>query len=235
MLGQFLEISVAAQPPADAFEFYAALGFRSIPVGEAPHKPAAAMHDGAITIGIYDADPQSALLTFVRPQLREYVRGLNRLGITLDSARLGEHDFHEARFTDPDGQAVRLIEARTFTPGDWDARNVPACGRFVEFSLSVESLERSQQFWEPLGFAEVARGDLPHPWARVSGRGVALGLHQARLQPGLTFIAPNVTARAQYLRAKGCAVRMSAPLAAAQPAATLVAPGGTPLYLLEEI
>ena len=235
MLGQFFEFSLAAHPVAASFEFFAALGFRAIPVGEAPHKPAAAFHDGTITIGIHDADPAAALLTFVRPQLKDYVRGLRRLGIVLEWAQLGDHDFHEVRFTDPDGQGIRLIEARTSPPGDWDERNVPACGTFVEYSLSVESLERSRAFWEPLGFALAASGDAPHAWARVAGRGVTLGLHQARFLSGLTFSAPTVMARAEYLRAKGCSLRTGAPLATAQAAATLVAPDGTPLYLLEEI
>jgi hypothetical protein len=236
MVGQFFEFSLAARPVAASFEFYGALGFRGIAVGDAPRAPAAAFYDGAIAIGLYDTDPQVPLLTFVRPQLKDYVRGLRRLGVAVEHAELGEQSFNEVRCTDPDGQAIRMLEARTYPPGAWDERNVPACGTFLEYSASVESLARSSAFWGPLGMQQVAAGTEPHPWLRLAGRGLVLGLHQARFRSGLRFVAPHVGARLEYLKAKGFQVRAGCALAApAQPAATLVAPEGTPLYLIEEI
>jgi catechol 2,3-dioxygenase-like lactoylglutathione lyase family enzyme len=234
MLGQFFEFSLAARPVAQSFEFYAALGLGSISVGDAPHAPAAAFYDGAVTLGIHDADPTDPLLTFVRPQLKDHVRGLRRLGIEVEHAKLADDGFHEVRFADPDGQTIRLLEARTFSPGTWDERNVTASGVFLEYSISSQSIKQSRAFWEPLGFALVAAGDAPHSWLRLAGHGLTLGLHEARFRSGLRFRAPNVSARSEYLKAKGVAVRAASPLAAAQPSATLVAPEGTALYLLEE-
>lgn len=233
MLGQFFEVALATPELTASFEFYAALGFRSIPAGDAPHAPAAAFYDGAVTLGVYAGSPQDPVLTFVRPGLREHVRGLRRLGIDLEHAQLADHGVHEVRFADPDGQRVRLIEARSYPPGVWRARDLSACGAFLEYAVPVESLDRSRAFWTELGLAQIAAGAEPHPWARLVGRGVTLGLHAARFHIGLRFVAPNVRARIEYLQAKRLRARHGGPFAPNAPAATLAAPEGTSLYLDE--
>jgi catechol 2,3-dioxygenase-like lactoylglutathione lyase family enzyme len=127
-----------------------------------------------------------------------------------------------------------LVEARTFPPGDWDTHNVTACGEFFELTLPAQSLERSTRFWQALGFAEVASGEEPHRWRRVSGRGLTIGLHEVHCLPGLSFRSTDVAARSEYLRAKGLAIKNGAPLAdRSQASATLRAPEGTVFYLFE--
>ena len=54
MLGRFLEYSVGAQPLAASFEFYRALGFVDVPVGDTLPDPYLVMFDGAIAIGLHD-------------------------------------------------------------------------------------------------------------------------------------------------------------------------------------
>jgi predicted lactoylglutathione lyase len=235
MLGRFFAFSLAARPIAASYEFYGALGFRSIPVGDAENAPSAAFYDGAIALGIHDAGEPAARLTFVRPNLKQYVRALRRLGVTVEHAELADHRFNHVDFLDPNGQAVRLIEARTFPPGIWDERNVSACGAFLEYSVPTQSIESSRTFWEALGFVALAAGNDPHPWLRLAGRGLVLGLHEARFRPGLTFQAKFVSARYEYFKAKNFSPKAGCPLApAAHPSATLFAPEGTPLYLLQE-
>jgi hypothetical protein len=234
MLGQFLEFSFAARPIAASFEFYRSLGFRSIPVGDVHAEPAAAFYDGAIAIGLHDGDGASPTLTFVRPRLRDYARAIRRLGVEIEHAHLADHEFNQVDFVDPSNQSIRLLEARTFPPGDWDSRNVSACGEFLEYSMSTESIPESRAFWEGFGFAPVASGESPHPWLRLTGRGLTLGLHEARFHPGLCFRAQHVAARFDYLKAKGVALKAGSPLAErTQPSATVLAPEGTALYLLE--
>jgi catechol 2,3-dioxygenase-like lactoylglutathione lyase family enzyme len=234
MLGQFLEFSLAAEPLAPAYEFYLSLGFKPVETGDLLKDPYVALSDGGVAIGLH-ARPQSGpLLTFVRPQLRAYVRGLRRIGIELDHSALTDHEFNHVLFSDPNGQQIALLEARTFAPADWSERSVRACGEFLEYSVPTHSIERSRAFWEALGFAPVASGESPHPWQRLAGRGLVLGLHEAGFKPGLAFRTGELGPRLEYLRAQRVDARAGAPLAdRGRDSATLPSPGGMSIYILE--
>jgi hypothetical protein len=234
MLGQFLEYSAAARPLAPSFEFYRSLGFASIPVGDTLPDPYLVFYDGRIAVGLHDREQAGGRLTFVRPRLRDYVRALRRAGVELAYQHLADSEFHSVGFIDPAGQEVELIEARTFPPGDWDPQNVAACGTFFELTLPAESLDLSTRFWQALGFAPLAAGDVPHRWQRLRGFGVDIGLHETHCTAGLSFRCLDVAARSEYLRAKGARLRAGTPLAdSAQQSATVTAPEGTVLYLFE--
>jgi predicted lactoylglutathione lyase len=235
MLGQFLEYSVAAQPLAASFEFFRSLGFTSIPVGDTLPDPYVVLFDGAIAVGLHDRRQASPQLTFVRPDLRDYVRPLRRLGIAVTDEHLRESEFNSVTLTEPGGQEIVLIEARTFPPGDWDAQNVAACGEFFELSLPASELQTSSRFWQSLGFALGASGEAPHRWQRLVGHGLTLGLHETHFAPGLSFRCDGLEGRLEYLRAKGIASRVGTPLAdRAQPSATIAAPDGAQLYVFEK-
>src|SRR5262245_54607986 len=88
MLGQFLEFSFSARPLAGAFEFYRALGFQTIPVGDQLTEPYVALFDGNVAVGLHDREQAGPLLTFVRPQLREYARAIRRVGVELEREHL---------------------------------------------------------------------------------------------------------------------------------------------------
>lgn len=234
MLGQFLEFSLSAEPLARAFEFYRSLGFQPVTVGDQLEHPYVALSDGGVAIGLHARPQDGPLLTFVRPQLRDYARALRRVGIELEQAALADDEFNTALFVDPSGQRVALLEARTFAPAEWNAHNVRACGEFLEYSIPTHSLERSRAFWETLGFAAVARGEAPQPWLRLSGRGLVIGLHQAGLRPGLTFQSEQLDARLEYLRAHGVESNVGAPVAdRGRRSATLACPDGRSIYLVE--
>ena len=231
MLGQFLEYSLAVHP---SYEFYLALGFVSNPVSDTLSHPYVVLFDGTLAVGLHDREQSGAQLTFVRPGLRDYVRPLRRLGIELKEERLRDNEFNSVSFTDPSGHEVALIEARTHPPGDWSPSNVTVCGTLLEISLPTAELAPTSRFWQALGFAIVTSGAAPHPWQRLVGRGLTIGLHEAHCRPGLSFRCEDLAARADYLRAKGLALRSGNPLAdRAQESATLTAPEGTPLYLFE--
>ena len=235
MLGQFLEYSVAAQPLAASFEFFRSLGFSSVPVGDTLPDPYVVFFDGAIAVGLHDRPQAGAQLTFVRPGLRDYVRPLRRLGIEITDEHLRDSEFNSISFEDPGGHEIVLLEARTFPPGEWDTHNVAACGEFFELSLPASDLQTSSRFWQSLGFSVAASGDAPHPWERLVGRGISLGLHETHCRSGLSFRCHGLSARLEYLRAKGFVTRAGTPLAdRAQPSATIVAPEGTQLYLFEK-
>ena len=235
MLGQFLEYSVAAHPLAASFEFFRSLGFTSVPVGDTLPDPYVVFFDGAITVGLHDRPQAAPQLTFVRPGLRDYVRPLRRLGIELTDQHLRDSEFNSVSFNDPGGQEIVLIEARTFPPPEWDTHNLAACGEFFELTLPAGDLQTSSRFWQSLGFAVVTSGEAPHPWQRLVGRGLTLGLHETHCAPGLSFRCDGLHARLEYFRAKGLATRAGTPIAdRAQSSATLTCPAGTQLYLFEK-
>jgi catechol 2,3-dioxygenase-like lactoylglutathione lyase family enzyme len=234
VLGQFLEYSVAARPLATSFDFYRALGFACIPVSDTLPDPYLVFYDGTIAIGLHDREQAQKQLTFVRPGLRDYVRGLRHLDIELDYQHLADNEFNSVGFADPSGHEIALLEARTFPPGDWEPHNVAACGAFFELTLPAQALDVSCRFWQALGFSRVAGGETPHRWQRLTGHGVVIGLHETHCAPGLSFRCPDLAARSDYLRAKGVTLRSGSPLAdRAQASATLTAPEGTLLYLFE--
>jgi len=234
MLGQFLEFSLSVEPLARAFEFYRSLGFQPVTVGDQLEHPYVALSDGGVTIGLHSRPQDGPLLTFVRPQLRDYSRALRRAGIELEHAALADDEFNRVLFADPSGQRIALLEARTFAPSEWNRHNVRACGEFLEYSVPTHSLERSRAFWETLGFAVVAQGDAPQPWVRLAGRGLVIGLHQAGFRPGLSFRSERLDARLEYLRAQGIDSKPGAPVAErGRESATLSSPDGSSIYLVE--
>jgi catechol 2,3-dioxygenase-like lactoylglutathione lyase family enzyme len=235
MLGHFLEITVATRPLTAAFEFYRALGFTAIPVGDLLADSYAAFFDGALAVGLRERDGASPVLTFVRPRLRDYVRPIQRLGVDIEHAHLADDEFNWLGFNDPNGQAIALLEARTFPPGESNPNNVSACGDFMEFSVAADSLDVSRAFWEALGLKEIAAGDAPHPWLRLAGHGLVLGLHQTSFRSGPTFRSAHVDARLEYLRAKHVTVRAGSPFADKDRSITVVAPDGMPIHLLEKL
>ena len=158
MVGQFLELSIAAQPLAASFEFYRALGFASVPVSDSLPHPYLVLFDGTVAIGLHEREQDGASLTFVRPRLRDYVRALRRLDIDLTYAHLADNEFNRVGFADPTGQPIALLEARTFPPGDWNRQNVSACGEFLEYSVPTTSLPASLEFWRSLGFEPKGNG-----------------------------------------------------------------------------
>jgi catechol 2,3-dioxygenase-like lactoylglutathione lyase family enzyme len=235
MLGQFLEFSVNAPQLASSLDFYRSLGFRDFRVGDILHGPYAVIGDADMAIGLRSGENGGPVLTFVRPGLRDHLRAFKRRRIGFEFTQLDDDQFHEAAFADPNGQRVRLIEARTCSPPASTQDNVTGCGQFLEYSVATRSAEESAAFWQCLGFTRAAEGGEPAPWIRVAGCGAVLGFHEgARFRSGITFGAASLGARLEYLRAKRFEPARGVPFGRpGGTAATLSAPEGTPLYLLE--
>lgn len=234
MLGQFLEFSIATRPLAPSAAYFTALGFRSAATADTLAHPYAAYFDSSVTFGLHDRDSASPALTFVRPDLKNYVRALRRLRIDFDDVQLADDEFNRVTFRDPTGQTVVLLEARTFTPGTWESHDVCVTGTFLEYSVPAEDLAAARAFWESLGLAALAEGNAPHAFVRLGGHGLVLGLHAMHFQPGFAFIAPQLDARVEFLKAKGCVPRPGAPaLAPHDKRASLTTPDGTTFYLFD--
>lgn len=236
MLEIFLEIGIETDDIAGTFGELRSLGFSFINVGDIRSHGYAVVSDGDICIALHDSAQTGPWLSFVRPDLESYVRALRRQAIELEIARLGEQEFHEVGFRDPNGQLVTLVEARTFSPAATEDIGTSVCGMLLEYSLATGSIEDSARFWCGLGFETVADGTEPHPWRRLRGAGITIGLHESVLfRPGLTFAANQIGARIDYLREKGHDVRAGTPIVSAErPSATLRLSVELPIYLLED-
>lgn len=235
MLGAFLEFGFAARPVGEAFEFYRSIGFQAVPVGDILDYPYAVVTDGDICIGLHEGEDEGTLLTFVRPDLKDYLRALRRAHIELEFSRLAADEFNEAGFRDPNAQLVTLLEARTFSPGSWEDGDHSVCGSFLEFSLATGSAANTAEFWQRLGLETVGQGEEPHAWTRLHGHGLTLGCYESPpFVAGLTFVADELTARSEYLKAKGLEVRKGAPVSGSHgQSMTLVTPGGGAIYVLD--
>jgi hypothetical protein len=236
MLGSFLEFGVSARPVAEALDYYQRLGFRSLAVGDIVANPYAVVAVPGLLLGLHDRDLPGPAPTFVRPELRDHCRALRRAHVALEFSALKDDEFHRVGFLDPNELLVILVEARTFSPGSLDITDDCLCGDFLELSAHTHSREESLRFWTALGCDVLATGEAPHPWARVQSHGVRLGFHEGpRFASGLSFRCTNLAGRVAFLEAKGFAVGLGCPLSERRASgATLRAPEGTPLYLLEQ-
>jgi hypothetical protein len=237
VLGQLLEFSLTASPIAPTLEFFRALGFEELPGGDLLATPHVAVWDGTATIGLHDHELDEPALTFVRPRLGDHLRGLRHAGIELEYQRLGDDEFNEAGFRDPNDQLVVMLEARTFSPGVWHPGRVAACGKLVEYGLATDSIEDSRAFWEKLGFACVAEGVEPHAWARLAGHGLTLGLHRTTaFKTALCYASHPLQGRVEYLKAKGLDVRLGTPLKSARrDSACLRGADHMPIFMLDDV
>jgi catechol 2,3-dioxygenase-like lactoylglutathione lyase family enzyme len=234
MLGRFLEISIHAPDIRASLEFYEALGFTQVQVGETWPHPYAVVTDGRLFIGLHGAAIRSPALTFVLPDLAQGMERLRAFGIRFDEERLGDDVFNRASFTDPTGMCVNLLEARTFSPpGD---STPTTCGYFVEFGMPTRDADIGRQFWEPLGFVAMEEELLPFPRTQLTSDHLNLGLYRSRVfrQALLTFEDEEMRERLTRLRERG--FRLSDEMPDSLDDATnaiLQAPEGTRLLLMQ--
>lgn len=192
MLGRFLEVTVRAPRILDSWQFWQRLGFASATVGETWAHGYAVLTDGRIAVGLHNAEVPSPSLTWVRPGLLQHLESLESAGVEFAARVLGDDEFHAAVFEDPDGQLVRLVEARTFSPPE---RVRPSLfGWFEEYAMPVADLGRSREFWERLGFVTAAEGGRPWPHLSLTSDTLDLGLFRTRdlAAPTLRFVVDDV-------------------------------------------
>ncbi len=165
-LGRFLEISIATTDVAASLAFYESLGFVQADVGEAWAYPYAVVTDGRVCLGLHQHEqPGGTTLTWVLPNLASELDRLEALGITLEHTRIDDTSLNSTGFVDPSGQAVTLLEARTFSPPALAESQPDALGYFEEFAIPTSDLRASAAFWEPLGF--VAFEPVVEPFQKI--------------------------------------------------------------------
>ena len=238
VLGRFLELSLPASDVAEALEFYESLGFAQAVVGEAWRHPYAVVTDGRLYLGLHGTELETPLLTFVTPDLRTRLEELATLGVEVEHARLDELSLNEARFRDPSGLHVRLVEARTFSPPALEPSFESALGYFEQYVVGASDLPRSGQFWEQLGFVaflDDAEGATLPKRLVASHRDINLAFLDLDLAtPMLCFSAPDMAQRVAGLRERGFGFAGRVPRDFHERGAVaLLAPDGQQILLLE--
>lgn len=236
MFERFLEISVQAPEIRESLAFYESLGFVQAPVGEAFPYPYAVVTDGRLFLGLHGQGGTSPALTFVMPRLMQGIERLETLGIELEELQLGTDVFNRVRFRDPSGHYVNVVEARTFSPPQFETQPATTCGYFSEYGLPVREQAPMRQFWEALGF--VAWDEQPEPFARtaLTSDHLNLALYRSRAfrGPVLTFEDRDMRERLARLKERGCRLSDEMPDSLDDACnAVLVAPEGTRLLLLQ--
>jgi len=234
VLGRFLEFSVVTPDIRASLDFYLELGFSSAEVGDAWPHPYAVVTDGRICIGLHQAAIPGPSLTFVRPDLLKFLDVLEKKSTELEFRRLGNDVFNEVGWFDPTGQLVRLIEARTFSPGKRLANENSRCGYFLEIAFPAADRELAKTYWEDFGFVGMEESSARMPHIACTSDFIDFGLYH----PGdlrrvtLRFEVDDVGGALAHLADKGIVPNGELPPGLrSAPAAMLLAPEGTAILL----
>lgn len=109
-------------------------------------------------------------------------------------------------------------------------------GRFLEVSVHAPDVLASLEFYERLGFSQASAGEAwPYPYAVVTDGRLGIGLHQHELQqsPQLSFVLPDLFEHLGALEERGIKIIDRRLGSDVFNEATLVAPGGQLVRLLE--
>ena len=135
MLGRFHEIGIVTEDIRASVEFYESLGFTQATTTDTWAHPYGVLTDGRLFIGLHQRRGPSPALTFVLPGVAKQLSMFEGHGIALTVCRLGDEVFNEIGFLDPFGQAVSVLEARTYSPVERDPAEVSS--RIPHRSLHV--------------------------------------------------------------------------------------------------
>jgi len=237
VLGRFHEISVVTPDIRASVEFYERLGFTQATTTDTWQHPYGVLTDGRLFIGLHQRRAPSPTLTFVRPGVAEHLADFTGRGIELTLCHTGEEIFNEIGFSDPFGQSIAVLEARTYSPVDRRPEELSLCGYFGELSLPVADFEAARTFWEPLGFVATDELDAPYLHLPLTSDTVDIAFHPPRTcdVPMIVFSDPDMPRRIDRLRELGVEISRDLPRGLGGGANAIVeSPEGTTLLLLHE-
>ncbi len=235
MLGRFHEVSLETADIRDSVQFYERLGFIQATTTDTWSHPYGVLTDGRLFLGLHERHFHSPALTFVRPGIAEHLEDFAGRGIELTLCRTGGEVFNEIAFSDPSGQAVSVLEARTYSPVMRSPAAESACGYFTEFSLPTGNFEQAKEFWEPLGFVATEEAEEPYLHLALTSDYLDIAFHRPRTcdVPLLVFSAPDMETRIGRLRELGFDFSADLPRGLDKKSnALLTAPEGTMLLLV---
>jgi len=237
VLGRFHEISIATADIRESVEFYESLGFTQAPTTDAWSHPYGVVTDGRLFIGLHQRRAPSPALTFVLPGIASHLSAFESHGVALTTCRTGEDVFNEIGFLDPFGQAVTVLEARTYSPVAREPGDVSLCGYFDEMSMPARNFETAKAFWEPLGFVATDEAETPYVRLPFTSDHLDIAFHRPRTfdVPLLVFRDREMSARIAQLRDQGTRTSDELPRGLDPETNALIeSPDGTLLLLLQE-
>lgn len=235
LVGRFHEFSVATRDIRACVAFYEQLGFTQAATGDALTHPYGVLSDGRLHLGLHQRSAPTPTLTFVRPGIADALPAYAAASIELTVCRTGEDVFNEIGFSDPCGQAVTVLEARTYSPIARAAAEVSLLGDFAQVSLPAADFAAAQAFWEPLGFVAAEEAQEPYPHLPLTSDTLDIAFHQPRIfdRPMLVFRSAAMAARLARLGELGVEMLPLPHGISAAGNALLEGPDGTALLLLQ--
>jgi hypothetical protein len=230
MLGQLLEIALVTEDTGEAWQRFQQLGFTAAPTGDIwPHAYGVVASEG-LAIGLHAKGDAPFSVVFVRPEVAALHRELTALDVEVETARLGSDVFHELWLHDPGGTALRVLEARSFSPpAQLPART--AAGSFRWLSLPCRDLESAARFWSTLG-ADCAPIEEPYPGITLGKSSLACHARSVFAGPLLVFDSPAEDASG-LLEAAGFQMRPRLAALAGTPHLLARGPEGLTLLMLQ--
>jgi catechol 2,3-dioxygenase-like lactoylglutathione lyase family enzyme len=236
VLGQFHEISVETTDIRASVEFYEQLGLSQATTTDTWSHPYGVLTDGRIFLGLHQRRFVSPAVTFVHPGVAKLVPELQARGIALTRCEIGPEVFNQIGVRDPFGQAISVLEARTFSPVDRRPADMSLCGYFDELSMPVANAYAAREFWEPLGFVATDELDLPYVHLPLTSDNLNIAFHRPRTLDRPMLVFSDADMRSRIARLRGLGVRFSEELPRGLDAsenALLESPEGTPILLLQ--
>jgi catechol 2,3-dioxygenase-like lactoylglutathione lyase family enzyme len=235
MFGRFLELAIATRDIVASVQFYERLGFVSLTTNDAWSHRYGVLSDGRIHLGLHEQTIPPLSVSFVLPELVQARPRLVAAQFEPELARLGEEELHQLRLRDPGGQAVTLLEARTYSPAPPVASAESLCGYFLHLSLPQADFAPARTFWERGGFVALPELDQPYPHLPLTSDRLDLAFHRRRLSdaPLLVFECDDLARQRMQLAARGIAISQERPRGFEAGQCTLLeAPEGTLLLAL---
>jgi len=236
MFGRFLELAIATHDIAASVQFYERLGFVQLPTTDAWSYRYGVLSDGRIHLGLHECPMPSPSLSFVRPELARAAAGFAAAQIEPELTRLGEEELHQLRVRDPGGQAITLLEARTYSPAGPPMGGASVCGYFAHLSLPQTDFELARVFWERAGFVALPELDEPYAHLPLTSDRLDLAFHRRRWfdAPLLVFECEDLTEQRIRMHSLGIALSSELPRGADRASSALIeAPEGTLLWMLQ--
>ena len=232
-IGRFLEFAVQTPDILESLHFYKSLGFTELESADVFSHKYAVVSDGELNIGLHGKGFAPQAVTFVQQDLAKHARSMADHGYDFDFMRLDEDVFNKLGFHDRDGNAVVMVEARTFHMSE-DAENDSVCGSWFELTLPVRDTVRAARFWAPIAPTVLEMREEPTTHMRFDATGVPLGLSEsiALEAPSLCFKCSDRRGLMALLEQRGIEHEKFPGFEGAFVA--IKAPEGTVLYGFEE-
>lgn len=213
MLGRLLELALVTEDTGAAWLRYQSLGFAPATAGDVWRHAYGVVACPTLAIGLHARGDEPLSLLFVRPDVAQLHRELVARGVRVEQAQLGSDVFNELTLREPGGIALRVIEARTFSPPA-ELTATTRLGTLRQLSLPCRDFTAVAAFWQQLGLA-VATQELP--WEGLPLPGMPLAWHRRAMlpEPALIFDAPFAPDDALL---EECGLRRERPLPHADPA-----------------